>query len=228
MSGKDFSFSLENFDGHVRIFPLPNLVVFPHVMQPLRVFEPRYRDLLADALVSDSLISMGLLETGWQSDYEGRPALHRVVCVCRIATHRELESGESNILLIGVSRARIVRELAPDKSYREAYVELLPDFYTPGAEGQRAVMQSQLLAKFKTILPNIPDAQEQLDELLGSEIPLGVLTDIVAYTLDLTLEIKQQLLGEANVDARAELLIKHLAATTSADERPFPPEFSAN
>ena len=40
----------DDFAGQARLFPLPNLVLFPHVMQPLHIFEPRYRELLEDAL----------------------------------------------------------------------------------------------------------------------------------------------------------------------------------
>ncbi|HEY2760280.1 MAG TPA: LON peptidase substrate-binding domain-containing protein, partial [Pirellulales bacterium] len=56
MSLEDISFSLEEFSGRARLFPLPNLVVFPHVMQPLHIFEPRYRAMLEEALASDRLI----------------------------------------------------------------------------------------------------------------------------------------------------------------------------
>ncbi|MFM8272901.1 MAG: LON peptidase substrate-binding domain-containing protein, partial [Gemmata sp.] len=52
---------LRDFAGTVRLFPLPNLVVFPHVVQGLHVFEPRYRRMTADALAGDRLIGMALL-----------------------------------------------------------------------------------------------------------------------------------------------------------------------
>ncbi len=71
----DFSFSPTDFGGTSRLFPLPNLVLFPHVMQPLHVFEPRYREMLQDALTGDHLITMAILEPGWEKNYEGRPAV---------------------------------------------------------------------------------------------------------------------------------------------------------
>ena len=49
-SGDDLTFSADDFSGRVRLFPLPNLVLFPHVIQPLHIFEPRYVDLLHDAI----------------------------------------------------------------------------------------------------------------------------------------------------------------------------------
>ena len=53
-----------DFSGTVRLFPLPNLVMFPHVVQPLHIFEPRYREMLEDALEHDRLLAMALLQPG--------------------------------------------------------------------------------------------------------------------------------------------------------------------
>ncbi len=50
------------------IFPLPNVVLFPNVFLPLHIFEPRYRDMVADALASDRLIGMVLLKPGWEDE----------------------------------------------------------------------------------------------------------------------------------------------------------------
>ena len=59
---EDLTFDATRFRGKVRLFPLPDLVMFPHVMQPLHVFESRYRELLNAALDSDGLIAMSVLE----------------------------------------------------------------------------------------------------------------------------------------------------------------------
>jgi len=56
--------ALAGFTGEARLFPLPNLVLFPHVVQPLHIFEPRYRQLTADALSGDRLIAMALFQQG--------------------------------------------------------------------------------------------------------------------------------------------------------------------
>src|SRR5437016_3846626 len=97
----------------VRLFPLPNLVMFPHVVQPLHIFEPRYCAMLEDALADDRQIAMVLLEPGWQRDYEGRPAIAVVGCLGKIVAHERLPTGRHNILLRGVSRLAIRRELPP-------------------------------------------------------------------------------------------------------------------
>jgi hypothetical protein len=115
--------------------------------------------------------------------------------------------------------------LPADKIFRVAEVRLCEDAYPEAVAADRPELQRRLLAAFKRVLPRIPEAYEQLDQLLGSEIPLGMLTDIVAYTLDIELDFKERLLTEAGVDQRAQLLLEHLNRLRKAI---FPPEFSIN
>lgn len=230
----DFSFSPEDFSGKARLFPLPNLVLFPQVMQPLHVFESRYRELLEDALAGDRMIAVATLAPGWEADYDGRPPLYPVACLGRIVVHNRLKGGAYNVLLVGLRRVRVVRELPPKKSFREAEVELVEDRYPVEAAVSGAVLQRKLHSAFLRILPVLSQAQDQLDQLLGSDISLGTLTDIISYMLEIDLEQKEVLLAEANVHRRAELLLGHLFAMTNAVELGdagilvFPPEFSPN
>jgi Lon protease-like protein len=225
-------FELASFSGKVRLFPLPNLVVFPHVMQPLHIFEPRYRAMLEEALASDGLIAMALLVPGWETDYEGRPPLQPAACLCRVMKWQKTPEGTYNVLLVGVRRIRIVEELPPTKLFREARVELLEDEYSLAATGERPEKQKALVEQFKSILPNLTDSAEPLQQLLSQQISLGMLTDIMGYTLELGLDLKLKLLGEASVDRRAKLLseaAERLAGTTAkTDGRSFPPQFSLN
>src|SRR5271157_5053748 len=92
---------LSGFGGTVRLFPLPNLVLFPHVIQPLHVFEPRYRQLMEDALQADRLTAMALLQPGWEDTKNQRPAIHPVVCIGRIFKEERLADGRFNLLLQG-------------------------------------------------------------------------------------------------------------------------------
>jgi ATP-dependent Lon protease len=222
---EDLSFSPEQFSGKARLFPLPNLVVFPHVMQPLHIFEPRYRAMLEEALTDDGLIGMVLLAPGWEANYEGRPELRPVGCLCRVATHHRTTEGSYNVLVLGLRRLKIVRELPPKKSFREAEVELCEDVYSESGAAARGRLQLRLLEAFKRVLPKIPEAQEQMDQLLGGQIPLGMLTDIIAYTLEIDLQFKERMLAETCVDRRAQQLLEFLGRVRRLT---FPPEFSLN
>lgn len=230
----DLSFSPETFSGKVRLFPLPNLVLFPHVMQPLHIFEARYRDLLEDALADDRLLAMAVLTPGWEKNYEGRPPLYSMACLGRVTTFYHLADGTYNVLVLGLQRVKLVRELKPLHRFREAEVELCEDLYPAQPAAHHKTVQQKLHDALLRILPLLPEAQEQLDQLLGNDVPLGVLTDVISYMLDIDPTHKQTLLSEVDVYRRAELLLTHLAKATEhlpADQAGaihFPPEFSAN
>ncbi len=229
MATDDDLFDPHEFGGIARLFPLPNLVLFPHVVQPLHIFEPRYRALMEASLATDRLITMALLKPGWEPHYEERPPLYDMVCVGKITAHHRLPDGRYNLLLAGVSRARIVRELPAERLFREARVELCHD--RPVAEAAvSARLQRSLLERFRELLPNLPQIREQLLRLLDDEIPLGALTDIVSFALRLAPEHKQALLDELDAERRAGALLALLdrsAAGRDGAER-FPPDFSAN
>ncbi len=231
---EDLSFTVEKFSGMVRLFPLPNLVLFPHVMQPLHVFEPRYRDMLEDAIAGDRLVAMALLAPGWESDYEGRPPLYPVACLGRITTYFRLADGTYNVLLLGLRRVKLLYEIRPRRRFREARVEIREDHYPPQEIQDYDLLHDRLRKAFLQILPFLPDAQEQLEQLTDADVSLGMLTDIISYMLDIDLIKKQSLLAEIDVYRRAELLLKYLAAAIEGleDDRSqcgfFPPLFSAN
>jgi uncharacterized protein len=221
----------EKFSGQARIFPLPNLVMFPHVIQPLHVFEPRYRELTEDALAQDKLIAMAVLAEGWEDDYEGRPALHPVACLGRIATHERLPDGRFNLLLLGLRRVKLVRELPPERLYRQAESRLLEDDYPQMDETVGADLRTRLMAAYRRKIEKLVKGQAELEKLLSVDMLLGTLTDLVGYTLEFDIAFKAQLLSETNVHRRAEALIAQLEGDgnlNTAGRLKFPPDFSPN
>ncbi len=224
----------DDFRSTVRLFPLPNLVLFPHVLQPLHIFEPRYRELMAETIATDMLMGLVMLAPGWENDYEGRPALEPIGCLAKVATYNRLDDGRYNLLVAGLRRMRIKRELLPTKMFREAEIELIEDIYSPLESVNRPNLYRRLLDSFRDFLPRVSELEEQIEQLLSADVPLGTLTDIVAYTLDLPTEAKLQLLTDTCVETRAARLIGYLEsqAVSKVAQRPrngrFPPDFSAN
>ena len=108
------------------LFPLPNVVLFPNVFLPLHIFEPRYREMVADAVASDRLIGMVLLRPDWQQDYEGRPPVYPIGCSGLITHVERLADGRYNIVLRGIERFRVLQE-DHCRSYRRAAVEPLAE-----------------------------------------------------------------------------------------------------
>jgi ATP-dependent Lon protease len=235
MSLEDLSPAIpDDFEGVVRMFPLPNVVVFPHVILPLHIFEPRYCDMLEEALATDRLIAMAHLLPGWEKK-PSRPPVAPMMCLGKIISHTRLPEGRHNIMLAGLRRAAISRELPLRKPFRRAKVELLDDHYPASGASQRPKLQRKLLEAFRQFVPETTLAQEQFEQLLAQQITLGMLTDIVAFTLSLPIELKQQLLNEWHVDRRAATLLAELeklqgkpSGLVAGASRSFPPEFSAN
>jgi Lon protease-like protein len=91
----------------ISIFPLSGAVLYPGLQMPLHIFEPRYRALVGDALVRDRLI--GMIQP--MQPAEGAP-LYSVGCLGKIGEVEAMEDGRYNILLEGLSRFRVLREMA--------------------------------------------------------------------------------------------------------------------
>lgn len=228
----ELSFDVSTFSGVVRLFPLPNLVLYPHVMQPLHIFEGRYREMLEDALAGDRLITMAVLKPGWEADYESRPPISTHACLGKVVAHHRLEDGRYNLLLLGVQRVRILRELNPLRSFRQAHVELVEDCYDFSSACQCQRVQEELVTAFRSHLPCACELPEQLESMLSGEISLGALTDLAAYTLPLCADVKLGLLGERSVRQRAEILLGEVKRLAGGDAKKksliFPPTFSEN
>ncbi|MBX3425103.1 MAG: LON peptidase substrate-binding domain-containing protein [Pirellulales bacterium] len=221
----DLAFDESTFSGVGRLFPLPNLVMFPHVMQPLHIFEQRYRTMLNEALDSDGLLAMGVVTGDFESE---RPPVCPHVCLGKVVTHHRLDDGRYNVLLLGMRRARIVSELPDDRPFRRAELELLDDFAPTAGDDDRAELQRELTERFGESLQGSALVDEAIRSFLSDEAPLGVLTDLVSFAAPLGLEEKCALLAEGNVDRRAKLLNRWLRShAKGASTQPPAPKFAA-
>jgi Lon protease-like protein len=223
--------ALAQFNGTARLFPLPNLVLYPQVIQPLHVFEPRYRQLTTDAMHSDKLIAITLLKPGWEDNYDGKPAIFPIGCLGRVVAEQTLPDGRFNVLLRGISRIRIGPEIPGEQLYRIARAKLLQDGPLPEvgtAMAMRRELSERVLARFA----GNSGARDQLNELFQGEMPLGPLCDVLSFALPLAVEDKQLLLELLDVTIRAQKLIEQIDALTpvavAAGDRKFPPDFSSN
>src|SRR5262249_29815537 len=119
--------ALRDFDGVARLFPLPNFVMFPHVLKPLHIFEQRYRQMTEDALESNRLIALALLKPGFEKEYEGQPPIHEMACLAHIVNDQRVQDGKFNILVRGLCRLKLETEVPNAKLYRSARGKLLCD-----------------------------------------------------------------------------------------------------
>jgi len=229
-----------DFSGEVRLFPLPNLVLYPGCVQPLHIFESRYCEMLEDALQDDRLLAIATLLPGYEPDYYSRPPVADAICVGHVVMHEVTPKKTHNLILIGARRARIKHEITPVRSFRRAAVEIIED--STAANGTVAVQQlGRQLAE--RCLAATESAEQLATDFREGKITLSSLSDVIAFHFPLELSLKLQLLEEPNAIERARLLLRALDSDVDASggesksqpvenisskRRPFPPRFGNN
>jgi Lon protease-like protein len=203
------------------LFPLPNVVLFPNVFLPLHIFEPRYREMVADALDGDRLIGMVLLKPGWEHDYEGRPAVYPIGCHGLVTHAERLDDGRYNVVLRGVERFRIVQE-DQGRSYRRAIVD--PVVETGGSAEDHIAVQHQRAKLESLLVPTIERAGADL--AIPSAMADEELVHALAQYLDLEPIEKQALLETTSLRARAESLVELLEMKMMTSRTPGAPHLS--
>lgn len=157
----------------IPLFPLPGVVLLPGTLLPLHIFEPRYREMVADALSGNRVIGMAMLKPGFEED-EGASPVYEIGGAGEIIESEELEDGRYNILLEGKFRYRIVEE-SPAAPYRVARVEEIASvpFSSAEEEARVADLASKVFAVVRPEieLPPLPEG-DLSPERLASEIAL--------------------------------------------------------
>ncbi|HEV7767266.1 MAG TPA: LON peptidase substrate-binding domain-containing protein [Thermoanaerobaculia bacterium] len=188
------------------LFPLPNIVFFPHTRLPLHVFEPRYRQMVQDALESEERFGIVLLRPGWEADYFGAPPVYGCGTVGTIEQAVPLEDGRYNIVVRGDVRFRILDEVSR-VPYRTARVIVEHD---AGAHIEEMYAQREWLADIsRQYLQYLPD-QTSVPEI--ETVSLDALTNALIMSLNLDMEEKQRLLELRDVIARAEQIGNELTS----------------
>jgi len=190
----------------IPIFPLPNVVLFPNVLLPLHIFEPRYRKMVDEALSGDRIIGMVLLRPGWESDYEGRPPVYPIGCAGVITHAERLPDGRFNIVLRGMEKFRVVGE-DTSRSFRLAHVNALPESL---AEGVRAEVRSERRRLEAILVPRSDDGREMKDTKVPTSMPDEDLVNALAQYLEFEPVEKQALLERDGLLERCRSLIELL------------------
>jgi Lon protease-like protein len=189
----------------IPIFPLPNVVLFPQVFLPLHIFEPRYREMVADALDGDRLIGMVLLRPGWEGDYEGRPAVYPVGCAGVITHHDPLPDGRCNIVLRGLEKFRITGEDA-SRAYRIATIDSL---HEPLHEADRTEINAARRRLEALLMPQ-PSGRGAHDTRLPPSLSDEDVVNTLAQYMEFDPVEKQALLERDGPLARCRSLIELL------------------
>ena len=190
----------------IPLFPLPSTVFYPGTPLPLHIFEPRYRQMTADALEGERKIGMVLLKPDWEAAYFDRPEIFPMGCVGSIEKEIRHPDGKYNFTLVGLRRFRILREV-DGKLYRCAEIDLLEEQNEQEIGEKPNVTRDGLIERYRdftSLIPKNNALKEEPDWNLGNL--LSQFVDRFAYRLDLSLEQKQTFLEEQDVLRRAEFL----------------------
>jgi ATP-dependent Lon protease len=184
------------------LFPLPNVVLFPHAPLRLHIFEDRYREMTRDILTGERFVAMGLIVEG-ASAADERPAVEPVAGIGEVVMAHELPDGRFNLVVRGYARVHIDEELASDRPYRLVSASLVPDLPIADRNELRDAEQA-LRVLIGQLADAIPEGGEPLRQILaGLETP-AALANVAAAELIADVGVRQQLLETRDVAKRLE------------------------
>jgi hypothetical protein len=199
----------------VPLFPLLGAILFPRSQLPLHIFEPRYREMVRDAMDGPGRIAM---IQPHRLDDDNEAPLFAVGCVGDVVGIEELEDGRFNIVLLGSNRFRLVREADVDALYRCADVDIGAfddEEPSPLSLAQRAEVEREARRLGNAMGLAVDwDAVSRLDD--------EMLVNAIAQVAPFDVGAKQALLEQATLDGRADLLVQlmqfHRAAVNGGVE----------
>lgn len=186
----------------IPLFPLPEVVLFPGARRPLLIYEPRYREMVADALKGDRIIGTVLLRPGFEANYEGRPPIYGIGCAGVIEDYEQMPDGRYAILLRGLTTFHVVSE-DQRKPYRLARVEAIPELLKDDERGPLTTLRSRLAQLLTMVLPL--DVEPPDPGLEDAEF-----INITAQALAMPEAARQDLLERNSLLSRARALVERL------------------
>jgi len=191
------------------VFPLPDVVLFPNALLPLHIFEPRYRDMIADVVAGAGLLAVARLKPGYEADYHGRPPIFLTVGVGRCIASDKLPDGRYNIMLRGLARLGIEAELPPEKTYRQVRARILGD-----DRSARPADLDRLHRELVSVCDRLADVVNDgapLRELARAVASPGGCADVVGSALVRDPNVRQSLLELLDPADRLERVIDYVA-----------------
>tara|TARA_B000000532_G_C18832905_1_gene391194 strand:- start:422 stop:1066 length:645 start_codon:yes stop_codon:yes gene_type:complete len=185
----------------IPIFPLSNFIIFPKTSVPLNIFEPRYINMIDDAMKGNRMIGM-IQPKGFN---QKKPDLYKIGCVGKITSFNETEDGRYLIVLAGVSRFKITEELKTQKLYRLCKVDF-KDFSYDLEEKDEEIKFSDLEFIFKNLKSLFNKQGYIIDWKELEKKSLNQTINALAMASPFSLEEKQILLETNDLSDRKQKL----------------------
>ena len=191
----------------MRILPVEGIIPLPHIIFPVMIREENLHQLISDALKTDKTIAVftRLLADGMDDDNE---EIFEIGVACSILKIIQTGDGSSRVLLRGLHRIKIDREMETELDYRIAIVKKLDETPAPKLKAEAYIRTiSDLFQRIISISPIFPE--EIQDVIFAIEDP-SKLSDLIASSLNIQISEKYEFLKELNIAKRLDLLVKAL------------------
>lgn len=185
----------------IPLFPLGGALLFPRSQLPLHIFEPRYREMVRDAI--DGGGQIGMIQPMRDDDDNAAP-LHRVGCVGTIGGLEELDDGRFNIVLVGTNRFALIDELPTDAAYRRAHVDVSA-FDDSEPEPLELMQRAEVERESRRLGDALGLA---VDWEAVSRLDDEMLVNAIAQVAPFDVGAKQALLESESLVGRADLLVQ--------------------
>jgi len=193
------------------LFPLEDVVLFPHSMIPLHIFESRYRKMVRDVLGSNRLVAISLQLEKESLEDGNIPRVANVASVGELVLAQELPDGRFNLVVRGRARIGIDEELLSDEPYRLIAAHEIPD--DPAGESSDIDEADTTLRALVTgLAESIPDGGELLKHVAAAQDTPAALANVVAASLVADAKARQRLLETTDVFERLERLSSEVVA----------------
>lgn len=200
---------------HLPMFPLPGVVLFPHALLPLHIFEERYKKMARDLLASHRHLAVALLEPGGERAAIGeRPSVRPIMGAGEIVMAHELPDGRFNLVVRGRARVELLHELTTDEPYRVIVGKVRPDLPVKNP-AELADADQSLRALVGRLAENIPDGGELLRQVVASQATPEELADVLAAALVVEVPRRQRLLETRDLVKRIERVTAEVVAMTT-------------
>ena len=195
----------------IPVFPLSNFIIFPEMTVPLNIFEPRYLQMINDAMKGSKII--GIIQPKKQN--QTIPSLYNIGCAGKITNYNETDDGRYLIVLSGISRFKIIQEVNTEKLYRECKVNF-NDFKIDLNEHKEEIKFSDLELIFKKS-KSLFNKQGYIINWKDLELQsLNQTINTISMASPFSLEEKQVLLEALNINDRKKKL-EEILTTYSVD-----------